>query len=131
MLSVILFSAPGCILKGWSDKSEALFGFGSPWLIPFLDFCGVSSKNSSDLARFPSKLGAHVQLEMVVGKIRKLKSYFQHKDHPCIWKNLKKIFQLKTFQLHDLSNCPFQLHACPIRASFSLTLHFFDCLRVE
>ena len=41
-----------------------------------------------------------------------LERSFQRNDFLCINKNLESSFQLKTFELHDLSNDPFQLHAC-------------------
>ena len=36
-------SFPACSRKGWSDRSEWLFGFGSPWSL-FFDFWGISAK---------------------------------------------------------------------------------------
>lgn len=40
----VKLSFPACSRKGWSDKSEWLFGFGSPWWL-FFDFWGISAKN--------------------------------------------------------------------------------------
>ena len=53
----------------------------------------------------------YVQLERAVGKIVKLECFklersSQFNDLPCINKNLER-----TFQLNNLSNCSFKLHA--------------------
>ena len=40
---VVVKLSKGCSRKGWSDRSEWLFGFGSPWWL-FFDFWGISAK---------------------------------------------------------------------------------------
>ena len=59
--------------------------------------------------------GASMQLERAVGKIVKLENFYLESSFQVLLytreiDKLESFLQLKTFQLHDLSNYPFQLH---------------------